>query len=138
MDQAPSPSGLANSIAAAKPDQAEVLMMEQERIRALIDVDVPALHALMADDLVHIHSNGMVHDKAALINHVETGRAFRAIDRGPLSVRVTGDTAIMHGAITNHMVVGGNPRLMEGMVTQVLRREQGSWRFAHFQFTLRS
>jgi ketosteroid isomerase-like protein len=135
MDQGSS-SELATRIANTSGDESAILALEAERIRALVAVDIPALHTLMADDLVHVHSNGMIHDKAALINHVETGRAFRAIERGPLTVRLTGDVAIMHGAITNHMVVAGKPRLMEGIVTQILRRENGKWQFCHFQLTL--
>ncbi|MEQ6332677.1 nuclear transport factor 2 family protein [Sphingobium sp. MK2] len=124
------------AIATATGIEAEILRLEQERIRALVAVDLPALNAMMADDLVHIHSTGLVHDKTALINHIDTGRAFRAIERGQLSIRVMDDMAIMHGPMTNHMVVGGEPRLMEGMVTQILRRENGNWRFTHFQLTL--
>lgn len=116
-------------------DHALVLRAEEQRRAALVAVDLPALSALFAEDLVHIHSTGMTHDKAALLRHIEERRAFRAIDRGPLHVRIHGDIAIMTGAMTNHMVMDGRSLAMTGMVTQVLRKEAGAWRFINFQLT---
>jgi ketosteroid isomerase-like protein len=110
---------------------------EKRRHAALAAVDMPALDALFCDDLVHVHSNAMVHNKTELLAYIAEKRAFVSIDRGPLTIRVTGDCAIMTGAITNHMRrPDGGKATMNGFVTQVLRREAGQWRFASFHFTL--
>lgn len=113
-----------------------ILDAEERRRAALIAVDIPALDALFADDLVHIHSNARADTKARLLRHIEERRAYLRIDRGPLDVRVTGDMAIMTGRQTNHMRVDGKDKILDGMVTQVLRRESGAWRFVNFQLTL--
>ena len=38
----------------------EVLEMENERIRALLENDIDALDQMLADDLIHTESNGKV------------------------------------------------------------------------------
>jgi ketosteroid isomerase-like protein len=113
-----------------------VLEAEDRRRAALVAVDIPALDALFADDLVHIHSTAVVHGKAQILKYIEERRAFIRIDRGPLAVRIARDIAVMTGAMVNHMRADGKEFKLSGMVTQVLRREAGAWRFINFQLTL--
>lgn len=113
-----------------------ILHAEDRRRAALVAVDIPTLDELFAEDLVHIHSNARVDTKAQLLRHVEERRAYLRIVRGPLDVRVMGDVAIMTGRLTNYMRVDGKEKILDGMVTQVLRRERGAWRFVNFQLTL--
>lgn len=114
-----------------------ILEAENRRRAALVAVDMAELDALFADDLVHVHSNALVHDKAALLAHIAHNRAFLAIERGPLTVRRYGDVAVLTGGMTNWMRRNdGAEIVLGGMVTQVLRREDGVWRFTSFQLTL--
>jgi len=117
-------------------DRTEILAAEDKRIRALVDLDMPTLDSLFADDLVHIHSTGLVHDKPAILAHIERNRAFRNVERGELKLRLYGDVALLSGPIINHMESEGRTFKLIGIVTQALRKEQGRWRFIHFQFTL--
>ena len=115
------------------------LDLERRRQAALVAVDLKALDAMFADDLVHIHSVGLVHDKAELLAHIDAKRGFAAIERGHLTVRVLSeDAAVMTGTINNHMrAPDGSMSEMRGMVTQIIRRaDDGSWKFVHFQLTL--
>jgi ketosteroid isomerase-like protein len=113
-----------------------VLEAEDRRRVALVALDIPVLDALFADDLVHIHSTALVHNKAQLLRYIEERRAYIRIDRGPLAVRIAGDIAVMTGTLVNHMRADGKEFKLSGMVTQVLRREAGAWRFINFQLTL--
>jgi hypothetical protein len=113
-----------------------VLEAEDRRRVALVAVDIPVLDALFADDLVHIHSTALVHNKAQLLRYIEERRAFIRIDRGPLAVRIAGDIAVMTGTLVNHMRADGKEFTLRGMVTQVLRREGAAWRFINFQLTV--
>ncbi|MBO0610115.1 nuclear transport factor 2 family protein [Myceligenerans salitolerans] len=121
--------------------RAEILAVEAERHRALVDVDVAALDAILDDSLVHVHAPGLVHTKAQFLEHVETRRAFLRIERGELNIRVVDDVAVVVGPITNHMrTPDGGERTQEGVVTQVLVRSGRSgdvpgWRFISFQLT---
>ncbi len=125
-------------VEAAGPEvAAEVLAVEDRRRRALIDVDLDALDALFDDSLVHIHAPGVSMDKAQLLEHTATRRAYLAIDRGVLTVRVVGDVAVITGSITNRLrTAEGGERSLAGVATQVLHRgDDGAWRFLSFQMT---
>jgi len=117
-------------------DRNVILATEEQRIRALIELDMPTLDALFAEDLVHIHSSGLIHDKQGILAHIERNRAFRNIERGELKLRQYGDVVLLSGSIINHMEIEGKPLKLIGVVTQALRKEQNRWRFVHFQFTL--
>ena len=118
-------------------DRDLILQAEDRRRAALAAADIAALDGLFSDDMVHVHSNGTVQDKAALLSYIQEKLAFVAIERGPLDVRLFGDVAIMIGAMTNHMRRrDGTAVVLKGTVTQVLKREAATWRFVSFQFTL--
>ena len=114
-----------------------IIEAEQRRQAALVAVDLSALDKLFADDLMHIHSTGLVHNKAELMRHIEHRRGFIGIERGPLDIRIEGNMALMAGPIINRMRApeGDGEILLEGFVTQILRHTAEGWKFIHFQFT---
>lgn len=110
---------------------------EQRRQAALISVDLDALDALFDDDLLHIHSTGLVHSKSELLQHIGRRRAFISVERGPLQVRLDGNIAVMTGRQVSRMrSTKGDEVLMDGFVTQVLRKSDAGWKFINFQLTL--
>jgi len=123
-----------------EPDEATreaILAVEERRQRALLEVDLETLDALYDESLVHIHAPGVAHTKAQLLEHVATRQAYLDMARGELTIRMVGDVAIMTGRLTNRLgSEDGTERVVEGMVTQVLRRcDDGQWRFVSFQMT---
>ncbi|RKP53538.1 nuclear transport factor 2 family protein [Pararobbsia silviterrae] len=114
-----------------------ILAVERRRQHALIAVDLGALDALFAEDLVHVHSTGRVHDKTALLRHIERKRGFIAIERGALTIRIEGAFAVMTGPMRSLMrEADGSTAWMPSFVTQVLRRDAHGWRFISFQLTV--
>jgi ketosteroid isomerase-like protein len=118
-------------------DVDSVLNVENRRRAALVAVDLTELDRLFSEDLLHVHSTGLVHSKPELLQHINKKRAFLAIERGPLQVRVEGDIGVMTGTMTNRMRAndGTGDILLHGFVTQVLRRSADGWRFISFQLT---
>jgi len=116
---------------------AALLAVEDRRQKALIAVDLDALDALFDDSIVHIHAPGITHDKAQLLEHTATNRAYLEITRGELNLRVAGDVAVITGPITNRLrTKEGGERTLAGVATQVLLRgDDGEWRFLSFQLT---
>jgi hypothetical protein len=114
-----------------------ILEAEQRRQRALVAVDLAELDRLFADDIIHIHSTGLVHNKSQLLEHIERKRGFISVQRGPLDVRVENNIGIVTGPITNRMRAknGDGEIVLEGFVTQILRRTDDGWRFINFQLT---
>jgi ketosteroid isomerase-like protein len=118
-------------------DMKRILDADNRRRAALVAVDMEELDRLFAEDLIHVHSTGLAHTKAELLRHIDQKRAFLAIDRGPLQIRIEGDIAVMTGLMTNRMRAkdGNGEILLQGFVTQVLRRSADGWRFISFQLT---
>lgn len=120
------------------PRVPEILRLENERRRALVEQDFAALAELFAEDVVYTHSTGAVQDKAAYLAYVQAGTfKFLSIDRGDLTIRFIGDVAISTGTMTNTIAVAGTPQTMsiETMVTQVFVKRDGAWRHVIFQAT---
>jgi ketosteroid isomerase-like protein len=122
---------------AGSDDSNAILEIERRRRAALVAVDLDELDRLFAEDLIHVHSTGMKHTKAELLRHIEQKRAFLAIDRGDLQIRVEGPIAVITGTMTNRMCSrdGKAEILLHGFVTQVLRRNDEGWQFISFQLT---
>lgn len=114
-----------------------ILDVERTRCRALVDVDLDTLDGLFDETLLHIHAPGLIHNKAQLMEHIATRRAYLEITRRDLDVRLIGSVAIVTGEIVNRMrAPGGGERTLGGVATQVLRRgTDGAWRFVSFQMT---
>jgi ketosteroid isomerase-like protein len=115
-----------------------ILDLERRRQEALVAVDLAALDAMFCDDLVHVHSTGLVHDKTALLRHIDQKRGFIAIERGPLTIRIEGTIAVMTGPMSSRMrgPDGAGETVMRSFVTQVLRHTDQGWRFISFQLTV--
>lgn len=113
----------------------DLAALEAERRRALVEEDWQAFDALIADDIVHVHTTGAVHDKAALLDHASRFLRFLEIGRGPLKVRRAGaDAAVMTGEMTNlvrRRDVDEHVRV-RAFVTQVWARRAGSWKIISF------
>jgi hypothetical protein len=98
-----------------------VLAAEAERCRATSEQDWTALGALLHDTLTHTHMNGRVDSKPALLENVK--RRPRTVRRGPLSVRMFGDAAVMTGP--QYLDLGAGE--VENQATQTWINIDGRW-----------
>ena len=116
----------------------QIRELESRRHKAVVELDIPTLDAIFADDLIHVHSTGLVHTKGQLLEHLARKRGFISVERGELTVRLEGSIAIVTGAIRNRMRIPGGTgeQTMHGFVTQVVRCMNGEWRFTNFQLTV--
>ncbi|MCP1603151.1 nuclear transport factor 2 family protein [Pseudomonas citronellolis] len=117
--------------------QQEILRLESERCRALVQRDLQTLAALMDDALVHVHATGKVDDKEQYLEMVAKHIDFLSVERSDMRVRVFGDTAIASGRLEQVIVLreSGEERLMKAYTTQVWLRGEGGWRQCAFQAT---
>lgn len=115
----------------------EILRLESERCRALVQRDLQTLAALMDDALVHVHATGKVDDKEQYLEMVARHIDFLSVERSDMRVRVLGDTAIASGRLEQAIVLreSGEERLMKAYTTQVWLRGEGGWRQCAFQAT---
>ena len=116
----------------------EVLAAERSRRDALVADDMDALSLLIADDVTHVHTTGIVQDKAALLNHAGGFLRFINIERHDLKVRAVDENlAIMTGGMTNTVARRGHDERVEvqAFVTQVWERREGRWQVINFHAT---
>lgn len=108
----------------------QILDLEQQRLAALMEGDIDALGALMADDLVHIHGNGQMDEKAAYLHGVAKKYRFHRVERGDLKIRKYGDVIVVCGPLEQTVSVNGIDKLNEikAMVTQTWISAGESWK----------
>lgn len=108
---------------------------EGERREALVADDMARLAEIVADDVVHVHTTGNIHDKAKLLGHAGQFLQFLDVERGPLQIRRLGpDAAVMTGPMTNTVRRRGHDErvIVNAFVTQVWVRRDGRWQIASF------
>jgi predicted SnoaL-like aldol condensation-catalyzing enzyme len=116
----------------------EVLNAERSRRDAILADDMGAFAQLIAVDVIHVHTTGIVQGKAALIAHVGGLLRFIDIERRDLRVRVIDDNhAVMTGEMTNIVGRRGHDErvIVDAFVTQIWQRRDGRWQIANFHAT---
>lgn len=130
----------ASRAAAEPPSDAfrrTVQVAEQSRYAAMIKNNLTTLNAMLADDLVFIHSSGAVEDKASFLASLQSGALrYRRIETSEEQLRRFGDTAIVTGRADLAIEVNGRPRSLHLRSTAVLvRGENGRFRLVSYQST---
>lgn len=102
---------------------------EGQRCEALMAGDVDSLATMLTDDLVHIHLTGKIDDKAHYLDGVRGKYQFRDVKRGPLNIRIWGDSAVMVGLLTQQIVVPetGDVHDIRAVTTQTWQKVDGRW-----------
>jgi ketosteroid isomerase-like protein len=116
----------------------ELLALESERQRALVEEDHARIAALFADNLLYVHTTGLVQDKAQYLDYARHAVRYLAVERGELRLRFFGDDlALMSGPQCNLLQkrAGGDPVRAEGFATQLWVRGAEGWRIASFHGT---
>lgn len=114
------------------------LALEKERSRALVEEDHARVAELFADDLVYVHTTGMVQGKADYLDYAQNAVQYLSIERGELQVRFYGDAlAVMTGPQCNTLQKrgGDQPIRGEGFATQVWVLGAHGWQISSFQAT---
>lgn len=106
-----------------------LLDLERQRCAAIGAADGDALRALLTPDYTHVHMTAKIDDADG---HIEAIVARpRGVERGPITVRLYGDAAVLIGEQTN---IVGDQR-STGVAQQLAVRQDGRWRFAAMQLT---
>ncbi|EIK97166.1 hypothetical protein PMM47T1_08491 [Pseudomonas sp. M47T1] len=118
--------------------ETHLLALEAERSRALVQEDHAQVARLFADDLVYVHTTGLVHDKAQYLAYAQNVVRYLSVERGALQVRFAGDDlAIMTGPHANTLQKRGAEHSVAsgGFTTQIWRRSADAWQICSFHAT---
>lgn len=114
-----------------------LLEREAARGRALVERDFDTLEQLLADDLLYIHSTGLMHDKVAYLDYVRGPLTFLSVERRNLKVKMLGESAVTTGTMSNVMQPPGPaaPVTVVSHVVQLWVPGARGWQLAMFQGT---
>jgi len=115
----------------------DVAVAETALYRAMIAQDFAALDALLADDVVYIHSTAVAEDKEGYLAGVRNGLYdYGAIESNQVTVRTCGDVAIQTGTVVMSVAARGAVKASISLLfSLVWKREQHGWRLWHRQAT---
>jgi ketosteroid isomerase-like protein len=112
-----------------------LLSLERDRCRAIAERDFATLEALLASGYIHVHSTGLIDDRAQWLERMLASPS-RKTERGELRIVTEGDTAVMVGAaFTTVTEPDQPPRQIVGIATQAWARHADSWQLLSFQVT---
>ena len=105
----------------------EALASEDARYAAQMGDDFGAMHKLMGDDLVYIHSSAVVDNKATYIDSMKSGTVkYRVMQRSDVTVRTYGCIAIISGLANFDVTVKGQDLAVEIRFHSIwAKRDQG-------------
>lgn len=95
--------------------------IEEQRCRAMIDIDRSLLARMLHEDLVWIHASGRIDSKAALIAMLERDRPYRDLSISNRSTRRIGDACISTGAIAIALASPDAPPPYSNLFTNIWR-----------------
>ena len=116
----------------------QLLALEQERRRALVEEDYSRVAELFADDLVYVHTTGLVQGKADFLEYAKSAVQYLDIERGELLIRFYGEhLAVMTGTQCNTLRKRGGDQSIrgEGFATQVWALSADGWQISSFHGT---
>jgi ketosteroid isomerase-like protein len=117
--------------------QGELIAADARRLDALVAADVPALQALLGDELRWVHADGRVETKYVLIAALESQRtdyvAARARD---VDARAYGEAGVVTGTVQLRVrTAGGAERKVRNLYTAVYAKRDGAWQLVAYQST---
>lgn len=113
-----------------------LLAVEAQRYQAMVDADRVALAALLGDELVYIHSNGIQENKTEFLDAVEAGDIrYLGIEPIETKVRDHGRWAVLTGIVRMLVHTDGRDQSARLFFTAVYERIDRRWQLISWQTT---
>ena len=115
------------ALAAGNPaDQKAVLSAVDQFNQAAKAGDTAALEKLLSPDLIYGHSNAKIENKAECIAALGQSKPDFRVSPGA-TVNIYGNTAVVHGKMTAHLVQNGTPNQIPLDFIQVWVKQGNRW-----------
>lgn len=106
------------------------------RFRAMVQNDLEHLAALLAEDLVYVHTDGAVESKAEFLQRLRSGALrYRSIEPTDVRVRTFGKTAVVTGRSQMAVTIAGADRELAIRYTAVYVVRGDRWLLVSWQST---
>jgi len=117
-------------------DAEQIRQTERQRLRSLVDVDLPTARRLHSDDFQLINPAGAPLTKQEYLGALESGQLdYVAWEAGEISVKLDGDLAVIRYLDTRFDVNAGGKAVHRGPMyhTNVYQRRGGAWQIVWSQ-----
>ena len=116
------------SAAATADSAADVERMEQKRMQAILNVDMPALYAIYADDFFYNTGSGASQTKAEYLPRYASGEIkVTKADSEPRDIRVYENTALVTGIVHVNLTNKGEEKLLHLRYLNVWVKRENGW-----------
>ena len=108
----------------------QIVELERERLKAMINADSEALNSILSDDLTYIHTTTREDSKKSLIDSLASGGlSYKSMDTEGVKVRIYGDAAVVTGsaAIKVSSGAGSLNSAFSSRMSTPNRRDAGRW-----------
>lgn len=124
-----------NSATAQISAEQELIQLSKDKWKWMSEKNVDQLTKLFADKAKFVHMSGSW-KKAEEIDIIKTGRIwYRNADVHDVAAEVFDDTAVLWSRITLEANVRGSEAKNEFTVTEVFKKENGSWKILALTFS---
>jgi uncharacterized protein (TIGR02246 family) len=114
----------------------QVLHADSSYRQALLRADIQALDALLADDVLIVHSDGAPDHKKNFLDAISSGRLkFRSYVRSAVEVRIHGATAILFSRTRKVFAYKNTPAEDHDTSLVTYVKQDGRWRIVAMQNT---
>ena len=115
---------------------ADALQAEDARYQAQMANDFDALEALIAEDLVYIHSSTVQDTKASFIESLRSGKVrYNNMQRSDTKVRIFGDVAIVTGKAVFEVTARDQDMTLNLLFHAVWAKRDSGLQFVSWQAT---
>jgi hypothetical protein len=115
---------------------ADALQAEDARYEAQIDDDFEALDALLAKDLVYVHSSTVQDTKTSFIESLRSGKvSYHSMERSNTKVRIFGNVAIITGNAVFEVTARGRDKTLNLLFHSVWVNRDSGLQFVSWQAT---
>ena len=119
------------------PDNGQkIIDLDKKRMHAMGQKDIATLNALLADDLVYIHSTARLDTKKSLIEAMESGKTvYTGVEPFDVKAQDLGDAVVLTGGARIRVTSNGNPVQFSVRFIDVYANKGGQWQMVAWQST---
>jgi ketosteroid isomerase-like protein len=113
-----------------------VIDLDQKRMTAMAQKDIPTLKTLLSDDLIYTHSSARLDTKQSLIGNMESGSTvYTAVEPSDVKAQDLGDAVVLTGSCRISVMSQGRPNSFSVRFTDVYANKGGQWQMVTWQST---
>jgi ketosteroid isomerase-like protein len=127
---------LLTQLAACRTTRASVRDVDAMRFQAMVQNDLNSLAALLAENLVYMHTDGTVESKSEFLARLRSGSLrYRSIAPTDVRVRPFGNIAVVTGRSQMAVTNAGSDHEFEIVYTAVYEAAGDRWQLVSWQST---